>query len=212
MKLGDAGESRVRGYLFVLGRSLRSFLPADVATDAVREVESHIRERLDLEAGDERAAIERVLAELGAPLQVARAYSTEMMIDEAVVTGRLVPVLRAVGRLAGTSVAGFGWAVMVFIGWSLGISIALLAPLKVLFPGNVGTFYVNGRLHSMGAVFGLPAGTEAHPFGYWIVPVALVLGFSAIVATQAASRQMLAWMRSRRPAPGVRLRVDVTGS
>jgi uncharacterized membrane protein len=212
MKLGDGGESRVRGYLFVLGRSLRSFLAADVAADAVREVESHIRERLDLETGDERAAVERVLAELGPPLQVARAYSTEMLIDEAVVTGRFVPVLRAVGRLAGTSVVGFLWALIVFIGWSFGLSTALLAPLKLLFPQNVGTFYVDGRFHSMGAIFGLPAGTEAHPFGYWIVPVALVLGFAVIVATQSASRRILGWMRSRRPAPTVRLRVDVTGS
>jgi hypothetical protein len=200
MKLGDGGESRIRGYLFVLGRSLRSFLPADVASDAVREVESHIRERLDLETGDERAAVERVLGELGSPLQVARAYSTEMMIDEAVVTGRLVPVLRAVGRLAGTSVVGFAWAVMVFVGWSVGVSIALLAPLKLLFPGNVGTFYVDGRFHSMGAIIGLPAGTEAHPFGYWIVPVALALGSGILVATQWASRRVLGWMRARRPA------------
>jgi uncharacterized membrane protein len=207
MKLTDAGESRIRGYLFVLGRSLRSFLPGDVAADAVREVESHIRERLEAEGGDERAAVERVLAELGAPLEVARAYSTEMMIDEAVATGRLVPVLRAVGRLATTSVVGFAWALFVFIGWSCGISIALLAPLKLLFPQNVGVFYVNGRFHSMGAIFGLPPGAEAHPFGYWVIPVALVVGFGAIVATQAASRRVLQWMRARRSTPAIRLKM-----
>ncbi len=47
MKLSGVGESRVRGYLYVLERSLRTFLPREVVADAVREVESHIRERLD---------------------------------------------------------------------------------------------------------------------------------------------------------------------
>src|SRR5512146_122392 len=53
MQLTEIGESRIRGYLFVLGRSLRSFLPPEVAEDAVREVESHIRERIEqVEARD----------------------------------------------------------------------------------------------------------------------------------------------------------------
>ena len=47
MKLSDIGEARVRGYLFVLERSLKTFLPRDVVTDAVREIESHVRERLE---------------------------------------------------------------------------------------------------------------------------------------------------------------------
>lgn len=42
MNLSEAGESRIRGYLFMLESSLRTFLKRDVAADAVREVESHI--------------------------------------------------------------------------------------------------------------------------------------------------------------------------
>ena len=45
MTLTEVGESRINGYLFILERSLRSFLPRETAADAVREVESHIRER-----------------------------------------------------------------------------------------------------------------------------------------------------------------------
>src|SRR6266567_2215580 len=40
------GESRINGYLFVLERSLKSFLPPDVVRDAVREIESHLRDRV----------------------------------------------------------------------------------------------------------------------------------------------------------------------
>ena len=77
MILSEAGESRVRGYLFVLDRSLNIRLPRDVGRDAVREIESHIRERIGAVAAgsDERATLETILDELGPPLRVARAYS-----------------------------------------------------------------------------------------------------------------------------------------
>src|SRR4029079_8732320 len=96
MTLADTGQSRIRGYLFVLERSLRSFLPPAVAADAVREVESHILDRLEQmpASPDERAAIEQVLTELGPPLRVAQAYSMEMTMDEAVTTGRLGAIAR----------------------------------------------------------------------------------------------------------------------
>ena len=47
MTISEKGEARIRGYLYMLMSSLRSFLPPDVAKDAVREVESHIRERVE---------------------------------------------------------------------------------------------------------------------------------------------------------------------
>ncbi len=213
MMLSEAGESRVRGYLFVLGRSLRSFLPADVAGDAVREVESHIRERLEQAepVPDERAAVERVLAELGPPLRVAQGYSQEMTLNEAVVTGRFVPVVRALWHAATTSVVGFLWAMCVFTGWVIGISLVATALIKVIFPNNVGVFYRDGVFHSAGAELLLPPGVEAHPFGYWVVPVALILGLAVLVGTQRASRRILAWMRSRKAPARIALKVEVRG-
>ena len=97
MVLSVTGESRVRGYLYVLERSLRTFLPRETVSDAVREVESHIRDRVASAQPmpNERDALERILDELGAPLRVARAYSDELTVDEAVATGRVVPVARA---------------------------------------------------------------------------------------------------------------------
>src|SRR4051794_41591647 len=60
MNLSDTGESRVNGYLFVLERSLKSFLPTDVVRDATREIESHVRERVASHNGapNEREALE----------------------------------------------------------------------------------------------------------------------------------------------------------
>lgn len=67
MNLSATGESRVNGYLFVLERSLSTFLPREVVRDAVREIESHLRERIAAADGvpDERAALERILTEIG---------------------------------------------------------------------------------------------------------------------------------------------------
>src|SRR5213595_3738116 len=119
MQLTSTGESRVNGYLFVLERSLKTFLPADLARDAVREIESHLRERIEVAGAtpDERTALERILSELGPPLRVAQAYSAERTIDEAVTTGRLVPILRAIGQIAATTVTGFLAALAVFAGY-----------------------------------------------------------------------------------------------
>ncbi len=78
-------------------RSLRSFLSTEVAADAVREVESHIRDAV-VEAGDvadERLALEGILSRLGPPMRVAQAYSLELVMDEAAATGRLMAVLRS---------------------------------------------------------------------------------------------------------------------
>jgi len=264
MTLTEPGESRIRGYLFVLGRSLRSFLPPEVADDAVREVESHIRERLeqigsreaarspaeagavrpakaderiaqieDREGGErpaeaagavhaakagavhpatsdgERLVVERVLAELGPPLRVAQAYSQEMTLDEAVTTGRFIPMVRALWHMATTSVFGFAWVLLVFVGWTMGISFLAVAVIKVIFPNNVGIFTLNGQFYGAGAEFGLPPGIESHLFGYWVVPVSLAVGLAIVVGTQRASRRILAWIRSRKPSARLRLRVEL---
>jgi uncharacterized membrane protein len=211
MRLSETGESRVRGYVFVLDRSLRSFLPRDVASDAAREVESHIRDRVDqIEAvPDERSAVERILAELGPPLRVAQAYSHEMTLDEAVTTGRFVPVMRAVWHAATTSVVGFLWAWFVLTGWVLGLAFFLVAVIKIVFPNNVGLFLLNGAFYAWGAMIDLPPGIEARPIGYWAVPVFLALGFGILVGTQRASRRILSWMRSRKRPVRIAVRVEM---
>jgi hypothetical protein len=197
--LSQTGESRIRGYLYVLERSLRTFLPPPVVADALREVESHIRERLDQIApvpADERAGVERVLAELGPPLTVAQAYAAEMTVEEAIATGRLLAVGRALWHIATSTVAGFFAGLALFTGYVTGFSFVLVALLKPIFPENVGFIFRDGYLRSFGASFPLPPGTEARG-GYWIVPFALLAGVSILMLTQRGARRLLAWWRAR---------------
>ena len=140
MILSEGGESRVNGYLFVLGRSLATFLPCDIVSDAVREINSHLRERIAASepAPDERAALEKILGELGPPLRVAQAYSVERTVDEAVVTGKILAIVRAVWHVAMSTVTGFFAGLGLFTGYLLGVGLIIVAALKPIFPDNVG--------------------------------------------------------------------------
>jgi hypothetical protein len=198
MKLTEAGEARVRGYLFILGRSLGVSLPRHVAADALSEIESHIRERVTQTESlpNEEAALERVLAELGPPLRVAQAYSAEMVVDEALVTGGLRSIARALWQVATTTGAGFFAALGLFIGYTTGAAFLVTAALKPIFPNNVGVFVRDGIPISYGAEFPTQPGIEVWG-GYWVIPVAALIGLAILVATHRCARRSLGWWRAR---------------
>jgi uncharacterized membrane protein len=201
VKLSEAGESRIRGYLFVLGRALRTSLPRDLRADALKELESHIREQVDRAEAvpNEQAALERVLDELGHPMRVAQAYSTEVVVEEAVATGRASAVAAALWRLATIDVRGFFLALASATGYLAGLSCVLLAALKPLFPQNVGLFVVNGVPHSFGALFPAPAGSEVMG-GLWLIPALLFAGLAILVFTHRCAQRSLSSWRAKREA------------
>jgi uncharacterized membrane protein len=162
MNLSDAGESRIRGYLLLLEQSLRTFLRRDVAADAVREVESHIRERVLDDDGmpNERDALNRLLEAMGPPHRLARAYSAELAVDEALTTGRFVATVRAIFAMAFYTTEGFFVAFGLLCGYLISIAMLLVAVLKPFFPNNVGIVTVNGEFLSVGLQRSLPPGTR----------------------------------------------------
>ena len=200
MTLSSTGESRVNGYLFVLERSLAAFLPRDVVRDAVREIESHLRDRVAAAtpAPDERTALEKILDELGPPLRVAQAYSAERIIDEAITTGQVVPMLRAVWHLAVTTFVGFGAALGIFIGYAIGLAFVAIAILKPIFPNNVGLWVATDSELPLrlGANFPIPPG-EHVVGGYWVIPIALAVGLAILVLNHRGTRGFLSWWRRR---------------
>ena len=199
MQLTDTGESRVNGYLFVLERSLKTFLPADVVRDAVREIDSHLRERIAAadSAPNERVALEQILSELGPPLRVAQAYSAERTVEEAVATGRFVPMIRAVSHLAVSTVWGFFLAFWLFICYVISFAFFAIAILKPIFPNNVGIQFVHGFPVGMGVHIPLEPGVQLGG-GYWVIPFAAACGLGIFVGTHRGARRALARWRDRR--------------
>jgi uncharacterized membrane protein len=198
--LSESGESRVRGYLFVLERSLNLGLPREIAQDAAREIESHVRERIAAVTApaDERAALEQILAELGPPLRVAQAYSTERTLDEAVITGRFLPMLRAIFNLAATTVGGFLAALVLFVGYVAGASFLAIAVLKPIFPNHVGFFSVNGPGSFPTSLSIDPSPATLPAGGNWVILIGLVFGLGFLVLTHRGARKFLSWIRERR--------------
>jgi uncharacterized membrane protein len=199
VQLSDIGESRVNGYLFVLERSLKTFLPADTVRDAVREIESHVRDRVAAADGapNEREVVEKILAELGPPLRVAQAYSAERTIDEAVTTGRFVPMVRAVAHLALTTVGGFFAALGLLVGYVSSFAFVALAVLKPIFPDNVGVVYKRGFPIGFGASFPVTPDLVVGR-SYWMIPVSLFCGLIIFVGVHRGARRFLARWRERR--------------
>jgi hypothetical protein len=211
--LSETGQSRVNGYLFVLERSLVAVLPRDVARDAVREIDSHLRDRIAAAAAttDERASLEKILSELGPPQRVAQAYSVERTFDEAVVTGTLFAIVRAVSHVAMSGMSGFFAALGVFVGYAIGAAFTVLGIMKPIFPDNIG-FWVNdeGPLYGFDLSWRMGVGPgvrhEHLAGGYWVVPICLIIGFGLLFFTHRGARKFLAWWRQRRAAFTVSVR------
>jgi hypothetical protein len=212
--LSDTGTSRVNGYLFVLERSLATFLPRESVRDVVREIDSHLRDRISAAQAvpDERAMLERILSELGPPQRVAQAYSVERTLDEAVDTGRLFAIVRAVWHVAMSGMSGFFAGLGLFAGYFAGGVLIVLAVMKPIFPDNVG-IWVGDRLTSDGPDIGwrvgvnVAAASHVHDVGgYWVIPIFLTAGFGLLFLTTRGARRFLGWWRRRRPGFTVTVR------
>ena len=200
MKLGAVGEARIRGYLFMVDRSLRSSLSRDAARDAVREIERHIFARVEATdaSGDERLAVERILAELGTPLRVAQAYSTDRTLDEAVLTGKLLPILRSIANAAVATVFGFIAALVLFTAYLSGAALFTIGLLKPFFPNNIGIWTVNGP-GSLPTSLGIQTSpAEAPAGGNWVILIGIGGGLLLLAFAHLGARAFLAWLRARR--------------
>ena len=198
MNLSDDGEKRIRGYLFMLENSLRTFLKRDVVADAVREVESHIRERVrETEPmPNERDALNRLLDAIGPPHRLARAYSAELAVDEAVSSGRLWLTVRAVFALALNTTEGFAVGVAL-TGYLMSAGFLVVALAKPIFPDNVGVRWVDGEFRGAGLEPFLESGTVM-THGWWVMAICAVVGGLLLWLTHRGTRRYLRRVSERR--------------
>ena len=202
MKLSEAGRARLRGYLFMLDRALQSEMAKDAARAASRDIESRIRARVEtVDAGsDERAALERVLAQFGAPERVARLYAIDRTLEEAVATGRVLSILHAIANAAFTTVFGFIAAIFLFTGYVAGVAFLIIGLAKPIFPNNVG-FWTEDGFRGLPTNLGFRWDTADTPAGgNWVIAIGLGTGLVLLALTHWGARSFLAWFRQRRAA------------
>ena len=207
MKLSEAGRARLRGYLFMLDRTLQSEMAKDAARAASRDIESRIRARVEtVDAGsDERAALERVLAQFGAPERVARFYAIDRTLEEAVATGRVLSILRAIANAAFTTVFGFIAAIFLFTGYVAGVAFLVIGVAKPIFPNNVG-FWTEDGFRGLPTNLGFRWDTADTPAGgNWVIAIGLGAGLVLLALTHWGARSFLAWYRARRASSVVPL-------
>ena len=112
-----------------------------------------------------------------------------------------MPIVRAVGHLALTTMTGFWAAFGLLVGYMTSFAFIALAVLKPIFPDNVGVQYSGGWPISLGAHFPLEPGVQIGG-GYWVIPISLFCGLGIFVGTHRGARKVLAWWRASRMPPG----------
>lgn len=174
---GRARDARVEDYLARLRKGLAG-LSGEAASDIVEELRSHILEKAALTGAATPAAIENVLAALGAPEDLAAQYMADDLLGRAASRRSPLLLLRGLVRWASLSAGGVFVLLGCVVGYFLGAAFMLCALLKPLHPHTAGLWRLADPpdTYSLRLGFGpVPAGaTEL--LGWWMVPLGLLVG------------------------------------
>ena len=192
-------------------------LPSLESDDFVREVRSHILERIEAEPGVTPEILAGILQEVGEPRNLAVEYRTQAMLrevtrEEARWVLRPWVLLRTTLRLGMTSITGLVAFLVTVIGYGCTIVFYLCALLKPFFPSRIGLWlapqhtlslgFWNGRLFateiygiSVRAPFNFVLGTLSPTdgpvrelLGKWLIPVCFLCGAFFFLATSIVAR------------------------
>ncbi len=220
MSTNSVTES-VDEYCKHLGKALHN-LPNAEREDFIREVRSHIMERVEAEPEVTADVLAKIFRAVGEPKYLASEYRTQAMLREATRSDaqwvlRPWVLLRATLRWAVTSIAGLVAFLLTVIGFGCAVVFYLCALLKPIFPTHIGLWltaqntlslgYWNGRL-SGAEVYGMslrppmsfvllgtlgPTGGPIRELlGYWILPIGFLCGALFFLATSMFTRWFIA--------------------
>ncbi len=165
----------IHDYLSTLGRYLAR-LDKETADEVIREIESHIYDRLDGQ-GDENN-VSAILDGFGEPRELASAY-----VDH-VIDGTPPPkgfsAIAVVKKGASKSI----YYMTGFFGYLLGIAAVVIGILEPFDPDNIGVWSTtHGQSFVIGVFTNQPEGTT-EVLGWWLVPIALLAGGGVILFTR----------------------------
>lgn len=190
-------EQQIEVYLTALHGSLGPIQLND-REEIVREIAAHIRDSAEQPGG----SIDAILQRLGPAEKLAAEYRDGLLIHQASRSVSPLLLLRALLRLTTQGFSGVFVFLIALFGYVLGVGLVLSALLKPLFPGHVGVWLQKTQSVTSGdSSYSTTITTGAAPheiLGFWIIPVALILGSLTLLITTYAIRKTLRLSRQWR--------------
>ena len=197
MKNPAGAESKVESYLGRVRAALRG-LPEHEIDDILGELRSHIGELAQSEGA------EAALGSLGDPVDLASTYRAQNVMVRAECSRSPLVILQGLRHASSGRWGRFLVTVIYVFCYANVLSLWAAAIEKLFAPSRAGLWYTPGNLWSLTLVTGgNPPGGARELLGWWLVPVALALGWLLRYATDRIARMWI--RRSRRLAgqPGV---------
>lgn len=186
MTMANDTQKRIEEYLDTLRARLRGVKEEDVR-EFVEELRSHIQEKTSVTGEMTASGVDKVLAALGNPAELASEYRTNALLTKAAASGSPMRILEILFRWASYSAAGLFVLAGAIGGYFLGGVLFICAALKPFHPQTAGLWAFHDETGDLTLSFRLgsaspPAG--AHELlGWWIVPIGLLVAFGLVVLT-----------------------------
>ena len=184
-------EPRIESYLARLRVALRG-LPDREIDDIVRELRSHV----DDLAGKEGAGVEAALQSLGDPLDLAQTYRSENQMLRAQCSGSPLTILQGLRHATRGTLQRVTVTALYVLGY-FGMGTLWAGALeKLLAPSRGGLWCTPGDFWSTTLVVGgnPPAGAR-ELLGWWLVPIALLVGWGVKYASDRIAQWWIARYR-----------------
>ncbi len=189
-------EQEIDAYVRRLLWALQT-LPHDDRLNIASEIHGHLSESAARGAGE----LDRAMARLGRPDALARSYVEEYELAGAVNRASPATLLLTVLNRATRSVLAFAGGLTALFLYFFAASFALVAVAKLIVPAEVGAWKIGDHVLSAGVMNTPPAGGR-ELLGYWIVPIAVLLGAICFVGAskllRLVGRRLLARSTPRR--------------
>lgn len=220
----DEVQEAIDRYCAHLAKALRH-LPPGEKDEVVEEIRSHVLERVAAEKDPSPHWVGEILQAVGDPGELAAEWTTDLALRRAATSRSPLRLLAATLRWATRGLAGFVAFILTLAGYGSAATFYACAFVKPFFPSRIGLWLGPERTLAFGFWNGRSVGTEIYGIsvrppasfvlgtlsptngpvrellGPWFIPVGILLGALALVATTLAARWMIATFGLRSGGP-----------